>query len=89
VLIRKYSIYGHVGFFFKRNGCIDQSFDNNKVNLIEVNFDFELEKLLKEVHYLLLPPLKIELTDVGADGFMDLKNNFQLRYSLFLLIKPK
>jgi hypothetical protein len=46
---------------------------------VEVNLDFELEKLLKEIHYLQMPPLSIDLTDVLKDKFNQLKDENRLR----------
>ena len=46
---------------------------------IEVYLDFELEKLLKEIHYLKMEPLKIDLTDILKNKFNNLKDENLLR----------
>lgn len=46
---------------------------------IEVNFDFELEKLLKEIHYLQMPPFNLDLTDILKDKFSQLKDENKIR----------
>lgn len=46
---------------------------------IEVNLSFELEKLLKEVHYLKSDPLRIDLTHILKDKFNNLKDENLLR----------
>lgn len=46
---------------------------------IEVNLSFELEKLLKEIHYLKANPLKVDLTNILQNKFNNLKNENLLR----------
>lgn len=46
---------------------------------IDVNFDFELEKLLKEIHYLKMPPFNMNLTEVLKDKFSQLKDENKMR----------
>lgn len=46
---------------------------------IEVYLDFELEKLLKEIHYLKMEPLKLDLTLVLENKFNNLKDENLLR----------
>jgi len=46
---------------------------------IEVNLSFELEKLLKEIHYLKSPPLSIDLTTILRDKFSNLRDENLLR----------
>ena len=46
---------------------------------IEIYLDFELEKLLKEIHYLKLEPLKMDLTNILKNKFNNLKDENLLR----------
>lgn len=46
---------------------------------IEANLSFELEKLLKEVHYLKSDPLNVDLTSILQDKFNNLKDENLLR----------
>ena len=46
---------------------------------IEVNLSFELEKLLKEIHYLKANPLKVDVTNILLNKFNNLKNENLLR----------
>jgi hypothetical protein len=46
---------------------------------IEVNLDFELEKFLKEIHYLQMPPLNVDLKDILKEKFNNIKDENQLR----------
>ena len=48
-------------------------------NAIDVNLDADLEKLLKEIHYLQMPPLNIDLADILKDRFSQLKDENKLR----------
>ena len=46
---------------------------------IEVNLDFELEKFLKEIHYLQMAPLNIDLNYILKEKFNNIKDENQLR----------
>ena len=46
---------------------------------IEVNLDFELEKFLKEIHYLQMPPLSIDMKDLLKEKFNNIKDENLLR----------
>lgn len=48
---------------------------------VEINLDFELERFLKEMHYLRMPPLNIELDNVNKEMLLNLKDDYKLRYS--------
>ena len=48
---------------------------------IEVYLDLELEKLLKEIHYLKMKPLKIDLTRILRNKFHNLKDENLLRWN--------
>ena len=52
---------------------------SKRPNSIEVNLDFELEKFLKEIHYLQMAPLNIDLRDILKDKFNNIKDENQLR----------
>ena len=52
---------------------------NKRPISIEVYLDLELEKLLKEIHYLRMEPLKIDLTSILRNKFHNLKDENLLR----------
>ena len=51
---------------------------SKRPSLIEVNLDFELEKILKEIRYLRTTPLNIDLTNILKDKFNNIKDEKQL-----------
>jgi hypothetical protein len=65
-------------FLFKKNSSIEDILVK-RPNIVEVNLDYELEKLLKEIHYLNMPPLSINLTHILKDKFSQLKDENKLR----------
>jgi hypothetical protein len=52
---------------------------SSRPNAIEVNLDADLEKLLKEIHHLKMPPLNIDLIEILKNKFVDLKDENLLR----------
>ena len=51
---------------------------SKRPSLIEVNLDFELEKILKEIRYLRAAPLNVDLTDILKVKFNNIKDEKQL-----------
>ncbi len=72
------NVYSGTIFFLKKNSSLEDIL-TKRPNAIEVNLDFELEKLLKEIHYLQMSPLSIDLSDVLKDKFNQLKDENKLR----------
>lgn len=72
-------------YFWKKNTSIDEIL-SKRPNSLEVNLDFELEKLLKEIHYLTKPPFNMDLNGLLKDKFSQLKDENKLRYALFKMI---
>lgn len=65
-------------FNFQKNVTIDEYFSKRPTS-IEVNLDFNLERLLKEIHYMRMQPLNIDLHNILNETFINLKDNYQLR----------
>ena len=47
---------------------------------LEVNLDFELEKLLKEIHYLSMEPFNLDLKSLLKDKFNEINDQNKLRF---------
>ena len=67
-----------------KNISLDEILNKRPIS-IEVNLSYELEKLLKEIHYLKADPLNIDLTNVLKDKFSHLKDENLLRLVLLLI----
>jgi len=52
---------------------------SRRPSAIDVNLDFELEKLLKEIHYLKMRPFNIDISNVLKDKFKNIRDEGQLR----------
>lgn len=57
---------------------------SKRPNCLEVNLDFELEKLLKEIHYMTKAPFNMDLTNLLKNKFKELKDENKLRYRYIL-----
>jgi hypothetical protein len=67
----------------KKNASIDDML-SKRPNCLEVNLDFELEKLLKEIHYMTKAPFNMDLTNLLKNKFKELKDENKLRYRYIL-----
>ena len=64
--------------FLKKNSSIDE-IAAKRPSSLEVNLDFELERFLKELHYLKQAPFNMDLTNLLKERFSKIKDENKLR----------
>jgi hypothetical protein len=69
--------YLRVYIKLKKNASIEEILIK-RPTILDVNLDAELEKLLKEIHYLRMEPLSVDLADLLKGKFSRIKDENEL-----------